>query len=233
MILVIDNYDSFVFNLARYFSELGCQTKVIRNDEWSVREVLAANADAIVLSPGPCTPAKSGICIELLQTLDDTTPVLGVCLGHQAIAEAFGGSVVRAPEPMHGRTSIIGHQGTPIFDGVPTRFRVTRYHSLMAAREDLPADLQVTAATDDGIIMAIEHRTRPIIGVQFHPESGLTEFGPRILSNFLTLNSLRFNGNCPGDSIQVEASKRWLVDESPDGADSHWDQQPTGSPLHW
>jgi anthranilate synthase component 2 len=234
VILVIDNYDSFVFNLARYFEELGCETLVVRNDEWSVQQVLAAKPEAIVLSPGPCTPADAGICIDLLQTLDPITPVLGVCLGHQAIVAAFGGSVLRANTPMHGRTTIIEHRDSKIFAGIPRHFRVTRYHSLIAAPEDLPSDLNVTALTDDGIIMAVEHRTRPVVGVQFHPESVLTEFGPRLLSNFLAANSIQANGECLGDVIQQEAIGTWLGHDLPTGMDSNWDGPGrSGMPLNW
>jgi anthranilate synthase component II len=233
MILVIDNYDSFVFNLARYFEELGCETKVVRNDEWTVAEVIAAKPTAIVLSPGPCTPKESGICIELLKTIDAAIPVLGVCLGHQAIVAAFGGTVVRAPTPMHGRTSIIEHQGTQLFEQIPQRFRVTRYHSLIAVDQSLPNELRVTAATDDGLIMAVEHQTRPIVGVQFHPESVLTEHGPQLLSNFLTANSIPFEGICRGDAIQLESNGPWLLEELPEAKDLHWDQEHDGEPMHW
>ena len=232
MILVIDNYDSFVFNLARYFAELGCETKVVRNDEWTVEQVIESDPTAIVLSPGPCTPAESGICIDLLQRLPDDMPVLGVCLGHQAIVAAFGGSVVRAPSPRHGRTTMIEHQGTALFAEIPRRFRVTRYHSLIAANQQLPDCLRITAATDDGLIMAVEHQTRPIIGVQFHPESVLTEFGPQLLRNFLSINGIAATGSCLGDAVRVEECGPWLASDLPTES-FHWDQERDGDPLHW
>lgn len=185
MLLFIDNYDSFVYNLSRYFVELGCETQVVRNDAISVSDVRAMAPEAIVISPGPCTPTEAGISIELISKLSDTVPMLGVCLGHQAIAAAFGGRVVRAPEPIHGRSSLINHAGTGLFNNLPSPLRVGRYHSLIVA--DLPPDLVVTAATDDGIPMAIEHRTRKLYGVQFHPESVLTQHGRVLLANFAKL----------------------------------------------
>jgi anthranilate synthase/aminodeoxychorismate synthase-like glutamine amidotransferase len=233
MILIIDNYDSFVFNLARYFEELGCETMVVRNDEWSIAQVIDAAPRAVVLSPGPCTPTESGICIELVRSLPSATPVLGVCLGHQSIVAALGGEVIQASAPMHGRTSVIEHQKSKLFDGIPTRFRVTRYHSLIAKPESLPPELRITASTDDGIVMAVEHDSRPIVGVQFHPESVLTEFGPRILSNFLTINSIPFDGMCAGDAIRVEACGPWLADELSAGEDSNWGRERDGLPLNW
>lgn len=185
MLLFIDNYDSFVYNLSRYFVELGCETQVVRNDAIGVSDVRAMNPQAIVISPGPCTPNEAGISLELISKLSDTIPMLGVCLGHQAIVAALGGKVIRAPEPIHGRSSLISHSGTGLFNGLPSPLRVGRYHSLIV--DDLPSDLVVTASTDDGIPMAIEHRQRKLYGVQFHPESVLTQHGRVLLANFARL----------------------------------------------
>ncbi len=184
MLLLIDNYDSFVYNLARYFVELGCETRVVRNDAVSLDDVRSISPRAIVISPGPCTPNEAGISLELIQSLSDSIPTLGVCLGHQAIASAFGGLVVRAREPVHGRTSFIEHFGTDIFVGIPTPLRVARYHSLVIDEGTLPSELVVTARTEDGIPMALRHVSRPLFGVQFHPESVLTEHGRPLLANF-------------------------------------------------
>lgn len=185
MILLIDNYDSFVHNLARYFRELGRETVVVRNDAVDRCDVSTASFEAIVLSPGPCTPDEAGICVPLLKSLPPGLPVLGVCLGQQAIGQAFGGSLVRVA-PMHGIASDIRHHGTGLFSGLPNPFRATRYHSL-AVETPLPAPLQVDAVADDGVLMAISHRTLPIYGVQFHPEAILTEHGYALLQNFLRL----------------------------------------------
>ena len=185
MILLIDNYDSFVHNLARYFRELGRETRVVRNDAISVEEAAFGEHDAIVLSPGPCTPAQTGVCLPLLTMLPPHMPVLGVCLGHQAIAAAFGGRVERIA-PVHGRPSVVHHAGTGLFVGIPDPFPAGRYHSLAVAGP-LPEALQVDAVTEDGVVMALSHRDRPVYGVQFHPESVLTAHGHRILSNFLRL----------------------------------------------
>jgi anthranilate synthase component II len=186
-VALIDNYDSFTFNLVHYLGELGADVAVWRNDEISVDEILAAKPDAIVLSPGPCTPNEAGICLDLVRAASETTPVLGVCLGHQAIGQAFGGEVVRAPVPMHGKVSRIEHNATGIFRGLNGPFQATRYHSLVIERSTAPADLEVSAETDDGLIMAVAHRERPAYGVQFHPESIASEHGRRILRNFLDL----------------------------------------------
>ena len=185
MILLIDNYDSFVFNLARYVRELGCETLVVRNDALTVERVAQLEPEAVILSPGPCTPAEAGICVDLVRQLGDHLPMLGVCLGHQAIAAACGARVIRAAEPVHGRASSIIHTGTDLFAGLPNPQRVGRYHSLVVDVADLPAELMVTARTPDGIAMAIAHRTQPLWGVQFHPESILTGQGLKILRNFL------------------------------------------------
>ncbi len=187
MILLIDNYDSFVFNLARYLCELGCDTRVVRNDALSVEEVRALQPQAIVISPGPCSPNEAGISVEVLRQLGSDIPMLGVCLGHQSLAAAYGGNVVRATEPVHGRTSWVRHAGTALFAGVTNPFRATRYHSLVVDEASLPVDLVVTAWTDDGVPMAIEHQHHRLYGLQFHPESVLTEFGHRLLANFLHL----------------------------------------------
>ena len=187
MLLLIDNYDSFVHNLSRYFVELGCVTRVVRNDAISVDDVLTLAPSAIVISPGPCTPRTAGISCELIRRLGPSAPILGVCLGHQAIAEALGGDIIRAREPVHGRTSMIHHDGTNLFANLPNPFRATRYHSLIVDEATLPKDLVVTARTADGVPMALAHRRWPVWGVQFHPESVLSQHGHKLLANFLTL----------------------------------------------
>jgi anthranilate synthase component 2 len=186
-VTLIDNYDSFTFNLVHYLGELGADVKVWRNDQISVEDTLAEEPDAIVLSPGPCTPNESGICLDLVRAASETTPIFGVCLGHQAIGQAFGGDVVRAPAPMHGKASRISHNARGVFRGLNGPFRATRYHSLVIERSTAPADLEVSAETDDGLIMAVAHRERPVYGVQFHPESIASEHGRDILRNFLDL----------------------------------------------
>jgi anthranilate synthase/aminodeoxychorismate synthase-like glutamine amidotransferase len=187
-VLLLDNYDSFTYNLLQYLAELGAEVMVRRNDAVSVQEAEALGADALVVSPGPGRPEDAGISVELIRTLGPRIPTLGVCLGHQAIAVAFGGEVVLAPAPLHGKTSLICHDGTdPLFSGLPSPFAATRYHSLCVRRQGLPAELAVTATSlPDGLIMALRHRRHPIVGVQFHPESILTETGRRILANFLS-----------------------------------------------
>jgi anthranilate synthase component II len=187
MLLLIDNYDSFTYNLYHYLGELGARVEVRRNDQLSVDEALALRPDGIILSPGPCTPAEAGISVELVQRAASVCPVLGVCLGHQAIAAAFGGRIVRAAEVMHGKLSEIEHRGTGLFEGLPSPFRATRYHSLVAEPESLPDCLEVEARTADGTIMGVAHRELPVRGVQFHPESIETEHGHRLLENFLDL----------------------------------------------
>jgi anthranilate synthase component 2 len=187
MILVIDNYDSFTYNLVHYLDELGAQTRVHRNDVLSAAQALETRPEAVVLSPGPCTPDKAGICLELIQEAPPDLPILGVCLGHQAIGQAFGGRVVAARTIMHGKTSAVRHRGQGLFEGLPDPFVATRYHSLAVAEESLPSDLEVTAWTDDGEIMGLSHSRRPVHGVQFHPESVATEGGHRLLENFLRL----------------------------------------------
>lgn len=183
-VLVIDNYDSFVHNLARYFRVLGATTQVVRNDRVTLDEVAMMNPSHIVLSPGPCSPDEAGVCVELVQTFAGQIPILGVCLGHQAIAQAFGGRVVRAEEPMHGKPSVIQHDQTGPFAGLPHSLTVGRYHSLIVESASLPACLRVTAQLADGTIMALTHREWPVWGVQFHPESVLTEEGMSMVSRF-------------------------------------------------
>jgi anthranilate synthase component II len=184
-ILVIDNYDSFTWNLVHYLEELGADTTVVRNDELTVEEALAQGADGILLSPGPCTPNEAGICVDLIKQAPADLPILGVCLGHQSIGQAFGGKVITAREIRHGKLSDIHQKGGDLFEGLPETYRVVRYHSLAVRPEDLPEDLVADAFTDDGEIMALHHKTRPVYGVQFHPESILTEYGHALLKNFL------------------------------------------------
>jgi anthranilate synthase/aminodeoxychorismate synthase-like glutamine amidotransferase len=187
MVLVIDNYDSFTYNLVQYVSELGAAVEVRRNDQVTLDEVERMEPDRIVISPGPKTPAEAGICISLIQRFAGTMPILGVCLGHQAIGEAFGGRVVRAPEIMHGKVSSISHDGETVFSGLPNPFPATRYHSLIVERESLPACLKVSATSPTGLIMGLRHRDLKVEGVQFHPESIMTSAGKQLLGNFLSL----------------------------------------------
>lgn len=186
MILIIDNYDSFVFNLARYFEELGQQTKVIRNDQITLAQAEQISPDALVLSPGPCTPNEAGVSQELVSHFATRIPILGVCLGHQAIAASFGGKIIKAPQPVHGRTSLIYHQSSRLLSNLPNPFQATRYHSLIIDEASLSSDLQITARTKEGVPMALEHKTAPLFGVQFHPESILTECGLTLLESFLS-----------------------------------------------
>jgi anthranilate synthase component II len=185
MLLMIDNYDSFTYNLVQYFGELGVEVKTVRNDQIDVAGIAALKPSRLVLSPGPCTPNEAGVCLDALQHFAGKLPILGVCLGHQAIGAAFGGQVVRAAVPMHGKTSRLRHQGQGVFKGLPQDFEVVRYHSLIVEREGLPAVLEVTADVDNGEIMGLRHKTLPIEGVQFHPESILSEHGHTMLRNFL------------------------------------------------
>jgi anthranilate synthase component 2 len=187
MILVVDNYDSFTYNLVHYLAELGADTQVVRNDDLTADEAWALKPQAVLLSPGPCAPDQAGICLPLIDTAPLDMPILGVCLGHQAIGQAFGGHVVRAMTLMHGKTSPIEHDGLSLFKDLPSPFTATRYHSLAVDRATLPEVLEVTAQTADGQIMGLQHRTRPIHGVQFHPESIATEHGHAMLANFLDL----------------------------------------------
>jgi anthranilate synthase component II len=191
MILVIDNYDSFTYNLVHYLNELGAETHVVRNDALSVQQALGMRPQGVLLSPGPKTPNDAGICLALLAAAPADLPIFGVCLGHQAIGQAFGGEVVHAKALMHGKTSEIHHNGQGVFAGLKTPFTATRYHSLSVEKDALPADLEVTAWTEDGEIMGVQHRTRPVHGVQFHPESIATECGYDLLANFLDLAGVK------------------------------------------
>lgn len=191
MFVLIDNYDSFTYNLWHYLGELGAEVQVVRNDAHSVAEIMAMGPDGIVISPGPCDPDRAGICLELIARCAGHLPLLGVCLGHQAIGQAFGGKVVRAPQPVHGKTCQIHHNGTGLFSGVPTPFLATRYHSLVVDRNSLPSCLEMTAWTDDGLIMGLAHKEFDIHGVQFHPESIASQHGHQMLGNFLALAKRR------------------------------------------
>jgi anthranilate synthase component 2 len=191
MILVIDNYDSFTYNLVHYLAELGAPTRVVRNDALSVDEALALKPDAVLLSPAPCTPNEAGVCLGLLAAAPPELPIFGVCLGHQAIGQAFGGQVVRAKTLMHGKTSEIRHNGEGVFAGLRDGFVAARYHSLAVLADPLPEALEAVAWTDDGEIMGLKHRSRPIYGVQFHPESIATEGGHQLLANFLDLAGVK------------------------------------------
>jgi len=187
MYLLIDNYDSFTYNLLHYLGELGAEVVVRRNDALSPADALAMEPEGIVLSPGPCDPDKAGICLDLIAAAAGRVPLLGVCLGHQAIGQAFGGAVVRAPKPMHGKVSTIRHAAKGLFAGVPSPFAATRYHSLMVRRDDLPDCLEITAESEDDVIQGLAHKTLAVYGVQFHPESIASENGHRILDNFIRL----------------------------------------------
>jgi anthranilate synthase component 2 len=186
-VTLIDNYDSFTFNLVHYIGELGADVRVWRNDALTVDEAIATHPDAIVLSPGPCTPNEAGICLDLVREASASIPILGVCLGHQAIGQAFGGAVKRAPAPMHGKVSRISHNARGLFRGLNGPFKATRYHSLIIERQGAPEALEISAESDDGLIMAVAHRALPIYGVQFHPESIESEHGHAVLRNFLDL----------------------------------------------
>jgi anthranilate synthase/aminodeoxychorismate synthase-like glutamine amidotransferase len=219
MILLIDNYDSFVHNLARYVRELGEDAVVRRNDALTVDDVAALDPSHIILSPGPCTPAQAGISTDLVRRFGPTTPILGVCLGHQCIGAAYGGDIVRAGRPRHGRTSAVVHDGSSVFAGLPSPLRAARYHSLVIARHSVPADLRVIAtAGDDQEIMAVEHRRYPVVGVQFHPESAASEYGYAILERFLRGDRAR------GHGIPIGADG---AQELPDA------RQPSAMPWVW
>ena len=189
MLLLLDNYDSFTHNLAQYFGELGCELFIARNDQISIDQIAALTPSHICISPGPCTPHEAGISKQVILQCGGQVPILGVCLGHQCIAEAYGGKVVRAERLMHGKSSVIRHNGTPLFSDLPTPFQAGRYHSLIVEPDSLPSCLEITAETDEGEIMALRHRDFPVHGVQFHPESILTPAGKNILINFLALKS--------------------------------------------
>jgi anthranilate synthase/aminodeoxychorismate synthase-like glutamine amidotransferase len=213
MLLVIDNYDSFVFNLARYFQRLGQSTRTIRNDAMTAEQVLDLNPSGIILSPGPCSPTEAGNSLDIVRQCAPSIPILGVCLGHQTLAAAFGGKIIRADEPMHGRTSLITHTGTGLFANLPPRLRVCRYHSLIVDRTTLPDCLTATAWADDGTIMAIAHRSLPIVGVQFHPEAILTEAGYPLLANFLRMAGLKHAEPLP--AISEEWGQRAEIEYIP------------------
>jgi len=188
VLLVIDNYDSFTFNLVQYFGQLGVSMRIFRNDELTPAEAERLNPDRVLISPGPCTPSDAGVSIDIIKTFAGKKPVLGVCLGHQAMGQVFGGKVIRAPRQMHGKLSPILHRGTDVFLGLPSPFTATRYHSLLVERSSFPDCLEITADTAEGEIMGLRHRQFPVFGVQFHPESIATEGGMQILRNFLALN---------------------------------------------
>jgi anthranilate synthase/aminodeoxychorismate synthase-like glutamine amidotransferase len=185
MLLLIDNYDSFTYNLYQYLCELGAEVQVRRNDRVTLDEIEAMRPDALVISPGPCTPDEAGLSCQIIETFGPRIPTLGVCLGHQAIGQVYGGKVVRAPEPMHGKTSLMYHQGQGVFRNLPIPFAANRYHSLIVERATLPQELEITAETADGLIMGLRHRSYPVEGVQFHPESIMTPVGKALLRNFL------------------------------------------------
>src|SRR5262245_32077155 len=187
MFLLIDNYDSFTYNLYHFLGELGAQLTVKRNDALTVQEAVALAPQGIILSPGPCTPNEAGICVDLIKAVAGRIPLLGVCLGHQAIGQAFGGQVIRGPVPMHGKLSQIAHRNAGVFRDLPSPFTATRYHSLIIDRASLPSSLEITAETDDGLIMGVAHRQYPVHGVQFHPESIASEHGHQLLANFLQI----------------------------------------------
>jgi anthranilate synthase component II len=211
--VLIDNYDSFAFNLVHYLGELGADVEVHRNDKVTGDAIIAADPEAIVLSPGPCTPKEAGICLELIGKAADRIPILGVCLGHQAIGDAFGGKVVRAPVPVHGKLSAIRHQGDGMFRGLNAPFVATRYHSLVVERDSLPEDLIITAETDDGLVMGLRHRRLPVHGVQFHPESIASEHGHLMLKNFLDIAAAwnmatQRRGSAPNSSQLAQSAQR-------------------------
>ena len=222
MILLIDNYDSFVYNLARYLTEMGQETRVVRNDRVTVLEALLMKPKAIVLSPGPCTPKEAGISIELVKSLPVNLPLLGVCLGHQAIAAAFGGNVIRAPKPVHGQTSKIFHEESGLFENLPSPFAATRYHSLIVEEGSLPAELQITARSEDDLPMAIAHKKRPIFGVQFHPESVLTENGRRLLENFLKIAGLEVSQTSPEEYTAPPRPPEGMMPATLSDQPLHW-----------
>ncbi|MBT5031332.1 MAG: aminodeoxychorismate/anthranilate synthase component II [Proteobacteria bacterium] len=187
MLVMVDNYDSFTYNLVQYLGELGEEVRTFRNDEITVDKIAALSPDKIMVSPGPCTPDAAGISLEVIKHFAGKVPLMGVCLGHQSIGQAFGGKIVHAKAVMHGKISMIEHDGSGLFVDIPSPYRVTRYHSLIVERDSLPVELEVTAWTDDGEIMGLRHRELPVVGVQYHPESILTEHGHRLLQNFLNL----------------------------------------------
>ena len=206
MITLIDNYDSFTYNLVHYFGDLGVTCQVYRNDQISVAEVMAESPRAIVLSPGPCDPDQAGICLDLIKKNDGRIPLLGVCLGHQAIGQAYGGRVIRAPKLMHGKISTIFNSGEGIFRGVPSEFMATRYHSLLVEEKSLPSSLRITASTSDGLIMAMQHQSQPVFGVQFHPESIASACGHALLANFLSIARINWRPIKSGVALPATAT---------------------------
>jgi anthranilate synthase component 2 len=207
MFLLIDNYDSFTYNLWHFLGELGAEVVVQRNDQISVNKALALQPSGVILSPGPCDPDQAGICLELIQKAPVTLPILGVCLGHQCIGQAFGGKIIRSTEPMHGKMSEIHNQGAGIFEGLPSSFSATRYHSLVVERASLPDPLKITAETQDGLIMGLRHQSRPIFGVQFHPESIASQCGYQLLANFLRLSGRQTASMQSIDALQENLRK--------------------------
>ncbi len=209
MITLIDNYDSFTYNLVHYFGDLGVSCRVYRNDKITAEEVLAERPQAIVLSPGPCTPNEAGICLDLIRENDGRVPLLGVCLGHQAVGQAYGGRVIRAPKLMHGKVSTVYNSGEGIFTNLPSEFTATRYHSLLVEEKTLPQGLRITASTSDGLIMALEHQSQPVFGVQFHPESIASECGHAMLANFLRIARINWKAIRPNlDRVRLTSSGR-------------------------
>lgn len=193
MILLIDNYDSFTFNIVHFLGDLGAETEVVRNDKMTATEVYTRAPQAVILSPGPCGPDQAGICLELIKNAPENLPIFGICLGHQAIGQVFGGKVIRAPQIMHGKISHIKHTNKGVFAGLPDKYTATRYHSLIVERDSLPDCLEITAETQDGIIMGLSHKTRPVHGVQFHPESIASQHGHQLLANFLKIAGMKPN----------------------------------------
>ena len=204
MLTLIDNYDSFTFNLVQFLGDLGADCQVVRNDKATPEDILAAKPQAIILSPGPCDPNKAGICLDLIKAAPEDIPIFGVCLGHQCIGQAFGGEIVRAEKIMHGKLSHIQHGGDGVFDGLPDPLTVTRYHSLVIAPDSMPNCLEIAAQTDDGIIMAVKHRSRPVYGVQFHPESIATAYGHKLLGNFLQTAGMHVAADIAPQHLSLE-----------------------------
>jgi anthranilate synthase component 2 len=207
MFLLVDNYDSFTYNLWHFLGELGAEVVVHRNNQISVDEALALQPSGLIISPGPCDPDRAGICLELIRRAPVTLPILGVCLGHQCIGQAFGGEIIRGPEPMHGKMSDMHNQGAGIFEGLPSSFTATRYHSLVVERASLPDTLEITAETEDGLIMGLRHQSRPIFGVQFHPESIASQYGYQLLANFLRLSGRQTASMQSIDALQENLRK--------------------------
>ena len=215
MVLLIDNYDSFVYNLARYIGQLGYERKVVRNDTISIAEILKLNPSHIVLSPGPCSPNEAGISLEVCHKLSGKIPILGICLGHQSIGQAFGARIVLAKRPMHGMSSFIHNNGVGIFERLPLRFQVARYHSLIVESSTIPDELMITASSSEGEIMALQHRKYLVYGLQFHPESVLTEHGYQLLYNFIMLGIQNKNTNIKGNYTPLHSPGRQLRDDLP------------------